>query len=182
MTINIPDIVDIVYLGMLKHLMDWATSFLEHYSRIDEFNQHWEMIAQHPDFARLNKPYRQGTEWSWKELKALGRVSVPVFAVSLLSPAASQSIPFTEALLCVKNFVYIHLMAQYRDHTEATMEYMEIVLKEFPYHKDVFSRFCTSRTTKKILEALTKQLTLDKHEEGESDSSWKNLSTAAKCL
>jgi hypothetical protein len=68
------------------------------------------------------------------------------------------------------------------DHTEATMEYMEIALKEFPYHKDVFSRFCTSRTTKKILEALTKQLTLDKHEEGESDPTWKNLSTAAKCL
>ena len=179
-TIIVPDILHTIYLGMLKHLMDWVTSFLEQHSRIDKFNQLWAMMPPYPGFARFNKPYSQVTQWSGKEMKALGRVIVPVFAATLLNPSASQRIPFTEALLCVKNLVYFHLMAQYRYHTEATIEYMENYLEEFHRHKDVFSRFRASKSTKKVSEALKKQLTLDKQEERESDPAWNNLSAAAK--
>jgi len=113
-------------------------------------------------------------------MKALGRVIVQVFAATLLNPSASQRIPFTEALLCVKNFVYFHLMAQYWYHTEATMKYMENCLEEFHRHKDVFSRFCASKSTKKVLEALKKQLSLNKQEEWESDPTWNNVFVTAK--
>jgi len=87
-------------------------------------------------------------------MKALGHVIVPVFAVTLLYPLASQRIPFTEALLSVKNLVYFHLLAQYRYHTEAMIEYMEIYLEEFHCPKDVISQFRTSKSTMKVLEAL----------------------------
>jgi hypothetical protein len=113
-------------------------------------------------------------------MKALGRVIVPVFVATVLNPSASQRIPFTEALLCVKNLVYFHLVAQYRYHTEATIEYVENYLEECHRHKDVYSQFCTSKSTKKVTEALKKQLTLDKQEERESDPAWNNLSAAAK--
>jgi len=76
--------------------------------------------------------------------------------------------------------VYFHLMAQYRYHTEATIEYMENYLEQFHLQKDVFSRFRASKSTKKVSEALKKQLTLDKQEERESDPAWNNLSAAAK--
>jgi hypothetical protein len=92
-------------------------------------------------------------------MKALGRVIVPVFAATLLNLSASQRIPFTEALLCVKNLVYFHLMAQYRYHTEATIKSMDNYLEEFHRHKDVFCRFRASKT---VSEALKKQLTLNK--------------------
>jgi len=98
-------------------------------------------------------------------MNALERGIVPVFAATLLNPMGSQKIPFTEALLCVKNLVYLHLVAQYRYHTEATIEYMENYLEEFTCHKDVFSRFRTSKSTKTFLEALKTQLSLDKQEE-----------------
>jgi hypothetical protein len=39
MTIMTPDNLHIFYLGMLKQLIDWVTSFLEPHSRIDQFNQ-----------------------------------------------------------------------------------------------------------------------------------------------
>jgi len=71
-------------------------------------------------------------------------------------------------------------MAQYRYHTEATIEYMENYLEEFHRHKDVFSRFRNSKSTKKVSEALKMQLTLDKQEERESDPAWNNDSAAAK--
>jgi len=44
-------------------------------------------------------------------MNALGRVIVSVFVATLLNPSVSQSIPFTEALLCVKNLVYFHPVA-----------------------------------------------------------------------
>jgi hypothetical protein len=36
-TIIVPNILHTVHLGMIKHLMDWVTSFLEQHSRIDKF-------------------------------------------------------------------------------------------------------------------------------------------------
>ena len=125
MTIIVPDILHTVYLGMLKHLMDWVTSFLEQHSRIDKFNQLWAMMPPYPGVTRFNKPYSQVTQCSGKEMKALGRVIVPVLTATHLKPSASQRIHFKEALLCVKNLVYFHLMAQYWYHTEATIEYKE---------------------------------------------------------
>jgi hypothetical protein len=71
-------------------------------------------------------------------MKALGDVIIPVLAATLLNTVASQRIPFTEALLCINNLVYFHLMAQYWYHTEATIKYMENYLA-FHHHKDVFS-------------------------------------------
>jgi len=71
-------------------------------------------------------------------------------------------------------------MAQYQYHTEATIEYMENHWEEFHRHQDVFSRFRTSNPTKKVSEALTKQLTLDKQQERESEPAWNILSAAAK--
>ena len=71
-------------------------------------------------------------------------------------------------------------MAQYPYHTEATTEYMENYLEEFRCQKDIFSWFCVSKSTKKVLEALTKQLTFDKQEEQEYDTACNNFSTAAK--
>jgi len=101
----VPDILHSVYLGILKDLMDWVTSFLEQHSRINKFNQLWAMMPPYPCFARFNKPYSQVTQWSGNEMKALGRVIVPVFVETLLKPSVSQGIPFTEALLCIKNLV-----------------------------------------------------------------------------
>jgi hypothetical protein len=179
-TIIVPDILYTFYLGMLKHLMDCVTSFLEQHSRIDKFNQLWVMMPPYPGFAQYNKPYSQVTQWSGKEMKALGRVIIPVSAATLLNPSARKWLPFTEALLRVKNLVYFHLMPQYQYHTEATMVCMENYLEEVHRHKDVFSRFRASKSTKKVSEALKKHLTLDTQEQQEGDPALNNLSAAAK--
>jgi len=113
-------------------------------------------------------------------MKPLGPVIVPVFAATLLNPFASKRIPFIETMLCVKNIVYFHLMEQYQYHTEATIEYMANHMVEFHCHKDVFSLFQTSKSSKKVLEALKKQLTFNAQEEWECEPAWNCLSVAAK--
>jgi len=110
-TIPVPDILHTVYLGRLKHVMDWLMSFLEQYSRIDKFYQLRAMMPPYSGLAWFNKLYSQVMQWRGKEMKALGHVVVPVFIATLLNPLASQRIPFTEALLRVKNLVYCHIMA-----------------------------------------------------------------------
>jgi hypothetical protein len=50
-TLIIPDILHTVYLGMLEHLRNWVTSFLEQHSRIHKFNQLWTMMPPYSGFA-----------------------------------------------------------------------------------------------------------------------------------
>jgi len=63
-TMIVLDILHTNCLGMLKHLMDWVTSFLAQYSRIDRFNQLWAMMPPYPGFARFHKPYIQMMQFS----------------------------------------------------------------------------------------------------------------------
>lgn len=39
-----------INIGILKHLMNWVTSFLEQQSRMDKVNPHWAMMPQYPNF------------------------------------------------------------------------------------------------------------------------------------
>jgi len=153
-TIIIPDILHPIYRFMLEHLMNWVTSFLELHSRMKKFNQLWAMMPPNPGFARFNKPYIQVTQWSVKEMNVLRRVIVPASVATLSNCLVSRKIPFTEALLCVKNIVYFHLLAQYQYHTEAMIRYMENYLEEFHCQKDSFSPFCASKSSTKVSEAL----------------------------
>jgi len=98
-TIILPVILHTENLGILKHLMDWGTSFLEQHSKIKKFNQVWAMMPLYSGFARFNKQYSQVTQRSGNVMKALGRRIVPAFTATLSNPLASQWIPFTEAAL-----------------------------------------------------------------------------------
>jgi len=121
-TITVPNIGHNLYLGIVKHWIHWVTSFLEQHSRIDWLNQLWVMMTPDPGFTQFNKPFSVVTRRIGTVKNALRHVIFSVSAVTLLKPLASQRIPFTEALLCVKNIVYFHLMAHYRNHTEAKIE------------------------------------------------------------
>jgi hypothetical protein len=93
--------------------MDWVTSFFEQHFMINKFNQSWVMLLQYPDFARFNQLYSQVMHW-WglKEMKAIRRMIVPVFAVTLLRPSLTQRIPITDILLYVKNLLYFDFVAE----------------------------------------------------------------------
>ena len=86
-------------------------------------------------------------------LKALGSIIVPVFTLTLLNRSVSQSFSFTAALLCVKNQVYCHLMAQYWYHTKATIEYRGECLEGFHRQKDVLRPFGATESTNMVLDA-----------------------------
>lgn len=90
---------------MLHNLMDRVASFREQHSGIDKVTQLRAMMPPHPGFTRFNKPYMLVTQWSGKQMKALRCEIVPVCAATLSNSLASEWIPSTEDLLCVKIFV-----------------------------------------------------------------------------
>lgn len=136
----------------------------------------------HPysNFARFTKPYSQVTKWSRIEMKSLAWVIGPVFVATLWHPSESQRIPFTDTLLGVHYLAYLHLIAQYRYHTQAMIDFIQNCPEKLHCPKDVFSSFCTSQSTLMVSEALTTQYTLDQLEEYESDPGWNNHSVTAK--
>ena len=178
--IIIPDILHTINLGMLNHSIDWVTSVFEPHSRIDKINQLWVMMPPYRGFARFNKGYSQTTPWGSKEMKALEPMMVPVFGATLSNHSVGPRIPSTEALLCIKNVVYVHRMAQYRYYTEATIEYMEKYLEEFHHQRDILSRFHASESTKKVSEVFKTWPLMDNQEELKSDPAGNNLLVAAK--
>lgn len=138
------------------------------------------MMLPYPGIAQFNKLYSHLMEWSSKERKTLGHMIVPVFAATHLYCLVSQRIPFTDALLCVTYFVYCHCRKQNWNTTKATIEYMGQNRQKFHCHKEVLSRFCSSKTTKNISKAMRLQLTLGKQEQRDSDPAWNKPSGTAK--
>jgi len=57
---------------------------------------------------------------------------------------------------------------------------MEKYLGEFHRHEDVCSQFCAIKSTKKLSEAMKKQLTLQIQEHRESDPTLNSVPAAAK--
>jgi len=136
-------------------------------------------MPPHPCFAQFNKLYSQGTKWSGTGMTALVRMIVWVVMATLFNSSASERNPFTEALLCIDNLIYFHIMAQYWYYHQDAIQYMAKYLEEFHHQKDGFGRFCPSKSIKMVFKALKMLFPVVKLEEWESDPAWNNLVAAA---
>jgi len=67
-----PDLLHTIYLGMLKHLMEWIQDFLKKHDRLDNFDQAWSSMGPYPGFTVPKKAYRQVSQWQGKEMRNLG--------------------------------------------------------------------------------------------------------------
>ncbi|KAH8144790.1 uncharacterized protein LAJ45_11186 [Morchella importuna] len=154
--LNKPDILHNIYLGMLKHMMEWVQAFLKKHNRLEEFDKAWASIAPYPGLAVLNKAYRATTQWQGKEMRNLGRVVLGALAAALRNPGVAVRGDFAKALKCVRGLIDFHLMAQYGSHTTSTLNYMESYLEDFHKHKDIFLEFRAYKRTVKDARDRTK--------------------------
>ncbi|RPB06759.1 hypothetical protein P167DRAFT_477501, partial [Morchella conica CCBAS932] len=153
--LNKPDILHNIYLGMLKHMMEWVQAFLKKHNRLEEFDKAWASIAPYPGLAVPNKAYRATTQWQGKEMRNLGRVVLGALGAALRNPGVAVRGDFARALKCVRGLIDFHLMAQYGSHTTSTLNYMESYLEYFHKHKDIFLEFRASHFNFIKLHVLT---------------------------
>jgi hypothetical protein len=53
-----PDLLHTMYLGMLKHVMDWIQPFLKRHGRLNKFDDAWISVPPYPGLVQPKKAYR----------------------------------------------------------------------------------------------------------------------------
>jgi hypothetical protein len=71
-------------------------------------------------------------------------------------------------------------MAQYRSHTDSTIQYIEEYIDEFHRHKDVFHQYHVRKRAKRKAEKQRVELTQKLQADREATVNWKKLSGRAK--
>jgi len=146
-----PDMLNTIYLGLFKHIMDWIEGFLKKPGQLQAFDDIWKTLPPYPGFLVPKKSYSEGAQWHGKEMRNLGRCIPGVLAMALRQPGGGQAIPFKRALGCVRVLINFNMMAQYRSHTPDTIAYMEDYLDQFHRMKDIFLEFqVTKRKQAKV--------------------------------
>jgi hypothetical protein len=152
-----PDLLHCMQLGILNHLLEWVTDFLQESQRLELFNQLWVSIPPYQDMLRPKKSFQEVGQWQGKEIKTMSRFLLACFAASLDNPPNNETREsFTEAILCVRAALEFYMYARYPSHTDTTLGYMSDSLRRFHDHKNVFSRY---RADKKVRAAAKKQET-----------------------
>jgi hypothetical protein len=99
-----PDLLHNIYLGLLKHLMEWIQGFLDKHNWLDDFDrlEVWKSIPPYPGLTIPKKAYQVVTQWQGKEMRNLRRFLLAALTVALSKPTASQKLAFKKALTCVQ--------------------------------------------------------------------------------
>ena len=153
-----PDMLHTIYLGLLKHMMDWNQGFLKKLARQQAFDDDWEALPPYPGFFGPKKASREVTQSQGKEMRILGLCLLGVLAVALRQPDSRQVQPIRRALTCVRSLLDFTMMAQYRSHTPETISYMEEYATQFHKTKDSYLEFRISKRTQEKTDELPKEL------------------------
>ena len=78
--------------------------------------------------------------------------------MALRQPDSTQVQHFKRALTCVGSLLDFSMMAQYRSHTDETIQYMEDYVNCFHETKDIFLEFRISKQTQAKADELRKEL------------------------
>ena len=85
-------------------------------------------------------------------------VPFEVLAVALPQPDSTQVQHFKRPLTCVGSLLDFTMMAQYRSHTDETIQYMENYANRFHETKDIFLEFRISKHRQAKADELPKEL------------------------
>jgi len=106
-----PDLLHTVYLGLIKHLMDWISGSLKKHARLQPFDDTWKALPPYQGFFVPKKAFREVTQLQGKEMRNLRWFLLGVLAVALRQPDSRQVILFKHGLDCVRALVDFNMMA-----------------------------------------------------------------------
>lgn len=141
----------VVYLRILKQLMEWLEDFLKEHGHLDEFNAIWTHMPLHPGFTPPMKRYQAASQWQRKEIHNFQKKILPALASALRNQSSAQAEPFKKAFQYVQALVDWVLVIQYRSHNELTIDMLHSYLKAFHQTKDIFRKYHTKRKTERLV-------------------------------
>ena len=116
-------------------------------------------------FTVPKRAYRQVSKWQGKEMRNLGRIVLPAFIVALRTPTEAQQHLFRAATRCVAELIDFHLLAQYKTHMAATLQYMQNAQDSFYQEKNIFHEFPVGKQAQKDIDTAIAKLASKQAEE-----------------
>jgi len=80
---HMPDLLDNIYLGLFKHMMQWVEGFLKKHKWQQAFDDAWKEIPPFPGLSLPKKAYREVTQGQGKEMRNLSQCISAVLASAL---------------------------------------------------------------------------------------------------
>jgi hypothetical protein len=153
-----------MYLGLLKYMMEWIGGFLKSHGKAAVFDMIWKNLSSYPGFSPPKKAFWEVVQWQGKELRNFGRTILGALAAALSLPTDRERPVFSKALACVRFLTDFQLLAQYRSHSNATLQYMNDYLLQFHKLKDIFSKYRISKKAAQGIAVALKDLRQDHKE------------------
>ena len=163
-----PDILHTLYQGMVKHVLIWIKLFLQHHGRYGAFEAAWLRIPPFQDMPAPRKAIGKNKQMTGKLFRNSVKFLVPTLYIALKDPPEDKADVFLRAEICIRYIVDFTLVAQFKFHTETTIELLNKYLAGFHEYKEVFHAFRTAATAKKA--AKTEAEEVEKRLKVEYDS------------
>lgn len=160
-----PDLLHTVLLGVLKHLLECVTKFLEHNKRLELFNQIWSSVPSYLDKTRPKRAYDQVSQWQGKEMRVMARWLHAVLVATLSDATSVHRAVFDNALRCTCALLKFHQYAHYDRHSDKTLHQMEHTLAEFHDSKHVFQSYRAGKLAQRATKAVKTTLLAQRDEE-----------------
>jgi hypothetical protein len=126
-TLFTPDILHQLHKGMLQtHLLSWITDLMSP----QELDSRFRSLSLYPGLRHFGKGVTHITQMTGKEQKEIEKVLMVVIAGSQSIPPAART-----AASALLNFIYL---SHYPTHTKDTLQQMEVCLRLFHDHKQIF--------------------------------------------
>ncbi|KAH8144457.1 uncharacterized protein LAJ45_11556 [Morchella importuna] len=150
----------VVYLGILKNLIEWLGDFLKDHSRLDEFNALWTSMPPYPRFTPPTKPYQAVSQCQGKEMPNFQKTILPALVSALRNLSSTQAEPFKKTFQCVRALVDWGLVIQYGSHNELMIDMLESYLIAFHRTnlKDIFRKYRATRETDRLVAERRREL------------------------
>ena len=146
--LHAPDLLHCVYLGILKHCLEWMKKFLIKHKRLEQFDTVWLSVEPYPTLYAFKRTYSSIGQWHGREMRTFGHVVLICLALALVDPTDSERRPFLGAIRCVRALVDFHLLAHFESHTLQTLDSLVSRLNAFYDGQDVFLEFRASERAK----------------------------------
>ena len=84
-----PDLLDHIYLGLSKHMIQWVQGFLKIHKPQQAFDYTWKELPPYPGFIVPKMSHCEVTQWQGMEICNLGQCISAVLASALRNPHSS---------------------------------------------------------------------------------------------
>jgi hypothetical protein len=145
-------------IGMLDHLQKWIFHVMKTHERLDKYNAIWLSMPAYHDHTPKNKSYEEVSQWNGKEMKEMSLYLLGVVTQSLRDGSPAQRPIFNHAIERTRALLEFYMYVRYKSHENATLSYMEDVLRRFHTFKDGFLLGRAGRKAKAKANALRTEL------------------------